>query len=126
MIDRKTIRAPFAGVLGIRQVNLGQYLGGGAPIVSLQAVRPAYVNFTVPQQEIGRLKRDTNLPVYEPEREKTIFENVQKINPGPLDNRDLLRIYERMIDVMRQIQKEKIGRDAAPAADTEIEGQVND
>lgn len=77
-------------------------------------------------QEIGRLKRDTNLPVYEPEREKTIFENVQKINPGPLDNRDLLRIYERMIDVMRQIQKEKIGRDAAPAADTEIEGQVND
>lgn len=77
-------------------------------------------------QEIGRLKRDTNLPVYEPEREKTIFENVQKINPGPLDNRDLLRIYERMIDVMRQIQKEKIGRDAAPAADNEIEGQVND
>jgi membrane fusion protein (multidrug efflux system) len=55
MIDRKTIRAPFAGVLGIRQVNLGQYLAGGAPIVSLQAVRPAYVNFTVPQQEIGRL-----------------------------------------------------------------------
>jgi chorismate mutase len=77
-------------------------------------------------QEIGRLKRDTNLPVYEPEREKTIFENVQKINPGPLANRDLLRIYERMIDVMRQIQKQKIGRGDAPAADTEIEGQVND
>jgi membrane fusion protein (multidrug efflux system) len=55
MIDRKTIRAPFAGVLGIRQVNVGQYLAGGAPIVSLQAVRPAYVNFTVPQQEIGHL-----------------------------------------------------------------------
>lgn len=55
MIERKTIRAPFGGVLGIRQVNVGQYLAGGAPIVSLQAVRPAYVNFTVPQQEIGRL-----------------------------------------------------------------------
>jgi membrane fusion protein (multidrug efflux system) len=55
MIDRKTIHAPFSGVLGIRQVNLGQYLAGGAPIVSLQAVRPAYVNFTVPQQEIGHL-----------------------------------------------------------------------
>jgi membrane fusion protein (multidrug efflux system) len=54
-IERKTIRAPFSGVLGIRQVNLGQYLPGGAPIVSLQAVRPTYVNFTVPQQEIGRL-----------------------------------------------------------------------
>jgi membrane fusion protein, multidrug efflux system len=55
MIERKIIRAPFSGVLGIRQVNVGQFLGGGAPIVSLQAVRPAYVNFNVPQQEIGRL-----------------------------------------------------------------------
>src|SRR5947207_3466732 len=55
MIDRKTIDAPFSGVLGIRQVNLGQYLAGGAPIVSLQAVRPAYVNFTVPQQQLARM-----------------------------------------------------------------------
>jgi membrane fusion protein (multidrug efflux system) len=54
-IDRKTIRAPFSGALGIRQVNLGQYLAGGAPIVTLQALRPAYVNFSVPQQEIGHL-----------------------------------------------------------------------
>jgi membrane fusion protein, multidrug efflux system len=54
-IDRKTIRAPFAGVLGIRQVNLGQYLAGGAAVVPLQALRPAYVNFNVPQQEIGKL-----------------------------------------------------------------------
>jgi len=62
-IDRKTIRAPFAGVLGIRQVNLGQYLAGGAPIVSLQAVRPVYVNFTVPQQEIGRLSARSSIEV---------------------------------------------------------------
>jgi len=54
-IARKVIRAPFSGVLGIRQVNLGQYLQGGTPIVSLQALRPAYVNFTLPQQEIGML-----------------------------------------------------------------------
>lgn len=54
-IERKTVRAPFSGVLGIRQVNLGQYLAGGAAIVSLQALRPAYVNFSVPQQEIGKL-----------------------------------------------------------------------
>ena len=54
-IDRKTIRAPFSGVLGIRMVNLGQYLEGGAAVVSLEALRPAYVNFTVPQQEIGAL-----------------------------------------------------------------------
>lgn len=54
-IERKIIRAPFSGVLGIRQVNLGQYLEGGAPVVGLQSLRPAYVNFTVPQQEIGAL-----------------------------------------------------------------------
>jgi membrane fusion protein (multidrug efflux system) len=55
-IQRKTIRAPFAGVLGIRQVNLGQYLDGGAPVVPLQAIRPVYVNFAVPQQEVAQLK----------------------------------------------------------------------
>ena len=54
-IDRKTIRAPFTGVLGIRQVNVGQYVAGGAPIVSLQSIRPAYVNFTVPQQEMAEI-----------------------------------------------------------------------
>jgi membrane fusion protein (multidrug efflux system) len=54
-IERKVIRAPFTGVLGIRQVNLGQYLVGGAPIVPLQAIDPVYVNFSVPQQEVGRL-----------------------------------------------------------------------
>ena len=55
-IERKTIRAPFSGVLGIRHVNLGQYLAPGAPIVSLQAVQPVYVEFTAPQQEAGRLQ----------------------------------------------------------------------
>jgi membrane fusion protein (multidrug efflux system) len=62
-IDKKIIRAPFAGVLGIRQVNVGQYLNGGSPIVSLQAVRPAYVNFTVPQQEMGLLTPGTVIEV---------------------------------------------------------------
>ena len=55
-IGRKTIRAPFSGVLGIRQVNLGQYLAPGAPIVSLQALRPIYVNFDVPQRLVGQLR----------------------------------------------------------------------
>jgi len=62
-IERKTIRAPFAGVLGLRQVNLGQYLAGGAPIVSLQAVRPVYVNFNVPQQEGGRVRAGADVEV---------------------------------------------------------------
>ncbi|MBI2677889.1 MAG: efflux RND transporter periplasmic adaptor subunit [Candidatus Koribacter versatilis] len=55
-IARKTIRAPFSGSLGIRQVNLGQYLSAGSPIVPLQALDPIYVNFSLPQQVVGRLK----------------------------------------------------------------------
>ena len=54
-IERKTIRAPFTGVLGIRQVNKGQYLAGGAPVVPLQSLNPIYVNFGVPQQAIGQV-----------------------------------------------------------------------
>jgi membrane fusion protein (multidrug efflux system) len=55
-IERKTIRSPFAGVLGIRQINLGQYLDGGAPVVPLQSIRPVYVNFSVPSEQLARLK----------------------------------------------------------------------
>ena len=55
-IDRKVIRAPFSGVLGIRQVNLGQYLAPGDPIVLLQALNPIYVDFGVPQQEAGEIR----------------------------------------------------------------------
>ncbi len=57
-IERKRIRAPFDGVLGIRQVNLGQYLNGGDPVVSLQALDPIFVDFAVPQQDVGRLAID--------------------------------------------------------------------
>jgi len=52
-IERKTIRAPFSGILGIRQVNLGQYLSAGQAIVSLQALNPIYVDFGVPQQIVS-------------------------------------------------------------------------
>jgi len=55
-LARKTIRAPFAGILGLRQVNLGQYLAAGAPVVALQSLHPIYVNFAVPQQEVARLR----------------------------------------------------------------------
>ena len=54
-IARKTIRAPFSGVLGIRQVSLGQYLAAGQAIVPLQAMNPIYVNFGVPQQNAPKI-----------------------------------------------------------------------
>ncbi len=55
-IERKTIRAPFSGILGIRQVNLGQYLAAGDKIVPLQSLDPIYVNFSIPQQEVSRVR----------------------------------------------------------------------
>ena len=55
-IARKTIRAPFSGILGIREVNLGQYLSAGDPVVPLQSLDPIYVNFGVPQQDAGQAR----------------------------------------------------------------------
>jgi len=55
-IDRKTIRAPFAGILGIRRVNLGQYLSAGDALVTLQSLSPIYVNFGVPQQAMAQVR----------------------------------------------------------------------
>jgi len=54
-IDRKTIRAPFSGVTGIRQVNLGQYVNSGDAIVTLQAMDAVFMNFSVPQQDFRAL-----------------------------------------------------------------------
>ena len=55
-ISRKSITAPFSGVLGIRQVNVGQYLSSGDPIVELQSLNPIYVNFGVPQQAAVQMR----------------------------------------------------------------------
>jgi chorismate mutase len=59
-------------------------------------------------REIGKLKRNTSMPIYEPIREKMIFENVRKANHGPLPDGDIHHVYERVIEVMRNIQKDEI------------------
>lgn len=77
--------------------------------------------------EIGRLKRNTSLPIYEPERERIVFENAQKLNSGPLPDRDLVRIFERIMDVMRNIQKEEIvGKTKEVKGETELDSEIND
>ncbi len=55
LIARKTITAPFDGILGIRQINVGQYLNAGVPIVSLESSDPIYVEFSVPQQHLDKI-----------------------------------------------------------------------
>jgi membrane fusion protein (multidrug efflux system) len=56
-IAKKTIRAPFAGRLGIRSVNLGQYVHEGDAVVSLQSLDPVYVDFNVPEQQLAQVQR---------------------------------------------------------------------
>lgn len=62
-ISKKTILAPFSGVLGIRMVNLGQYLENGAKIAPLQSLDPIYVNFWAPQQNLPRLNAGQEVKV---------------------------------------------------------------
>jgi chorismate mutase len=54
---------------------------------------------------IGEIKRKSDLPVYEPRREQDVFDRVRAANPGPLDDAELLHVYERIIDVMRTLQR---------------------
>ena len=78
-------------------------------------------------QEIGKLKRNTSMPIYEPDREKKIFENVRTANKGPLPDNELHHIYERVIDVMRNLQKVEITPAAKGVEDaTEFDVEVND
>jgi membrane fusion protein, multidrug efflux system len=72
-IARKTIRAPFSGILGIRQVNLGQYLAAGEAIVPLQSLDPIYVNFGVPQQEAAKVHVGSNIRVVSNDLANTKF-----------------------------------------------------
>jgi chorismate mutase len=61
---------------------------------------------------IGELKQKSSLPIYEPHREQTVFEHVRRANQGPLTNSEIVDIYERLVDVMRSIQK----RDSVPGS----------
>ena len=62
-IERKTIRAPFSGILGLRKVNLGQYLPAGSAVVQLQSLNPIYVDFGLPQQALGQVRVGRDLRV---------------------------------------------------------------
>ena len=57
---------------------------------------------------IGELKKTANLPVYEPRRERDVFDRVRAANPGPLADAELMHVYERIMDVMRTLQRRDI------------------
>lgn len=55
--------------------------------------------------EIGEVKQQLGLPVYDPKREKLIFQRMQQSNPGPLDNSAIIRLFERVIDESRSLER---------------------
>ncbi|HPI93370.1 MAG TPA: efflux RND transporter periplasmic adaptor subunit [Deltaproteobacteria bacterium] len=82
VIAKKTIRAPFAGRLGISSVNSGQYLNPGAKIVTLQALDTLYIDFTLPQQELSRLAKGQAVAVTTDTFPGRTFEGtVSAVNP---------------------------------------------
>ena len=73
-------------------------------------------------REIGRLKRNAAMPIYEPDREKIIFQNIVRLNAGPLSDVQLRQVYERLVDVMRQVQSEEMAPEAGNQREaTELE-----
>ena len=66
--------------------------------------------------EIGRLKRQVGLPVYQPDREKWILERVARDNPGPLDSGAVRRVFERVIDESRRLERLAGEAERRPAA----------
>jgi membrane fusion protein (multidrug efflux system) len=72
-IERKTIRAPFSGILGLRKVNLGQYLPAGSAVVQLQSLNPIYVDFGLPQQALGQVRVGRDLRVTSEELVGKVF-----------------------------------------------------
>ena len=93
-IARKTIRAPFSGTLGIRQVNLGQYLSAGNAVVPLQSLHPIYVNFGVPQEtarqvQVGRTVRILDERTRNVQVQATVTNADGKLRPGMFVKADL-------------------------------------
>jgi chorismate mutase len=74
-------------------------------------------------QQIGHLKAATALPVYEPNREKVIYANVRAVNKGPLPDIELTHIYERIIDVMRALQRDELASEKNAQAHRDGSGQ---
>ncbi len=82
ILDKKTLRAPFAGHLGIRAVDLGQYLGAGTAIVTLQALDPIFVDFFVPQQSIAQVRLGQSVALkIDAYRDQTFAGEISAINP---------------------------------------------
>jgi len=82
VLNKKFLRAPFAGHLGIRAVDLGQYLGAGTIIVTLQALDPIFLDFFVPQQSVDQVRLGQTVGVkVDAYKDQTFTGEITAINP---------------------------------------------
>jgi membrane fusion protein, multidrug efflux system len=82
ILDKKILRAPFDGQLGVRVVDLGQYLSAGSVIVTLQALDPIFVDFFVPQQSVDQVRLGQTVTVkVDAFRDKTFTGEISALNP---------------------------------------------
>jgi membrane fusion protein (multidrug efflux system) len=83
-IEKKTIRAPFGGKLGIRSINLGQYLNPGTPITVLESLDAVYIDFTVPQQQLARVPVGTSVRISLPDAQppRTLAGKIAAVDPS--------------------------------------------
>ncbi|MDQ2696496.1 MAG: efflux RND transporter periplasmic adaptor subunit [Pseudomonadota bacterium] len=82
VIAKKTVRAPFAGRLGIRRISVGQFIGKGSPVVSLQSLDPVYVEFSLPQQRLGEVAEGLKVAVTADAYPQRRFEGaITAVNP---------------------------------------------
>jgi membrane fusion protein (multidrug efflux system) len=82
ILDKKTLRAPFAGHLGIRAVDLGQYLAAGSVIVTLQALDPVFVDFFVPQQAVDQVRLGQTVTIHiDAFKDRTFSGEIAAVNP---------------------------------------------
>ena len=82
IVEKKTLKAPFAGRLGLRQVDVGQYLSPGTVVVTLQSLDPIYLDFTLPQQSLDQIKTGQQIKVrVDTYPDKIFFGKITSINP---------------------------------------------
>lgn len=99
LVHKKTVRAPFAGKLGIRRISVGEFLQKGSPIVSLQSLDPVYVDFSAPQQQLADLKEGLPVSVVTDSYPKQVFKGeITAINPDIDPNTRSIRVQATLVN----------------------------
>jgi membrane fusion protein (multidrug efflux system) len=104
LVEKKTIRAPFAGKLGITTVNPGQYLNAGDKIVTLQTIDPIYIDFNLPQQQLPQISLGQKVTLSTDAYKDAAFEGkVNAINPRVDANTRNVQIEATVPNARRQL-----------------------